>query len=105
MQARYAVLYVTDSDVVVGFRSVEYDLDSVAPEAAAAGLPLNLLREPPVPHPLVDPGTISIQPARHPRRPDPAAAESLHQAAFDSLITAVRPRLAPRRGRPRRPAR
>ena len=99
MQARYAVLYVTDSDVVVGFRSVEYDLDSVARDMAAAGLPLNLLREPPVPHPLVDPGTISIQPPRHPRRP-----ELPFQAAFDSR-SCHRPRPAPRRARPRRPAR
>ena len=60
------MLYVTDSDVVVGFRSVEYDLDSVARDMAAAGLPMNLLREPPVPHPMVDPGTITIQPAEAP---------------------------------------
>ena len=52
--------------MVVGFRSVEYDSDSVARDMAAAGLPLNLLREPPVPHPLVDPGTISIQPVEAP---------------------------------------
>ena len=39
-RARYAVLYVTGSDVVVGFRSVEYDLDSVARDMAAAGLPM-----------------------------------------------------------------
>jgi putative phosphoesterase len=65
-RARYAVLYVTGSDVVVGFRSVEYDRDSVARDMAAAGLPLDLLREPPVPHTLVDPGTISIQPAEAP---------------------------------------
>ena len=55
-----------DSDVVVGFRSVEYDRDAVARDMAAAGLPLDLLREPPVPHPLVDPGTISIQAAEAP---------------------------------------
>ena len=65
-RARYAVLYVTDSDVVVGFRSVEYDLESVARDMATAGLPLDLLREPPVSHPLVDPGTISIHPAEAP---------------------------------------
>jgi hypothetical protein len=62
------VLYVTGSDVVVGFRSVEYDRDAVARDMAAAGLPLSLLREPPVPHPLVDPGTISIQPAEAPAK-------------------------------------
>ena len=38
-RARDQVLYVTDSDVVVGFRSVEYDLDSVARDMAANGLP------------------------------------------------------------------
>jgi putative phosphoesterase len=67
-RARYTVLYVTDSDVVVGFRSVEYDLDSVARDMAAAGLPMSLLREPPVPHPMVDPGTITIQPSEAPAR-------------------------------------
>jgi putative phosphoesterase len=61
-RARYAVLYVTDSEVVVGFRSVEYDQDSVARDMAAAGLALGLLRTPPVPHMLVDPGTMSIEP-------------------------------------------
>lgn len=61
-RARYAVLYVTDSEVVVGFRSVEYDQDAVARDMAAAGLPLGLLRVPPVPHTLVDPGTITIEP-------------------------------------------
>jgi putative phosphoesterase len=61
-RARYAVLYVTDSEVVVGFRSVEYDQESVARDMAAAGLPLGLLHTPPVPHMLVDPGTISIEP-------------------------------------------
>ena len=65
-RARYAVLYVTDSDVVVGFRSVEYDLESVTRDMVASGLPLDLLREPPVPHPLVDPGTINIQAAEAP---------------------------------------
>jgi putative phosphoesterase len=61
-RARYAVLYVTDSEVVVGFRSVEYDQDAVARDMAVAGLPLGLLLVPPVPHPLVDPGTITVEP-------------------------------------------
>ena len=52
--------------MVVGFRSVEYDLDSVARDMAANGLPLSLLREPPVPHTLVDPGTIAIQASEAP---------------------------------------
>lgn len=55
--ARYAVLYMTESEVVVGFRSVAYDLESVARDMAAAGMSLDLLRVPPVPHTLVDPGT------------------------------------------------
>jgi putative phosphoesterase len=61
-RARYAVLYVTDSEVVVGFRSVEYDQEAVARDMAAAGLPLGLLLVPPVPHTLIDPGTITIEP-------------------------------------------
>lgn len=61
-RARYAVLYVTGSEVVVGFRSVEYDQDLVARDMAEAGLALGLLRDPPVPHTLVDPGTITVEP-------------------------------------------
>jgi putative phosphoesterase len=61
-RARYAVLYLTDSEVVVGFRSVEYDQEAVARDMAAAGLSLDLLRMPPVPHTLVDPGTFTIEP-------------------------------------------
>jgi putative phosphoesterase len=61
-RARYAVLYITESDVVVGFRSVEYDQQSVARDMAAAGLPQELLSVAPVSHPLVDPGTTSGMP-------------------------------------------
>ena len=61
-QARYAVLYVTESELVIGFRSVAYDQESVARDMAAAGLSLDLLRVPPVPHPLVDPGMVTIAP-------------------------------------------
>lgn len=61
-RARYAVLYMSESEVVVGFRSVEYDQESVARDMAAAGLPLDLLGVPPVPHQLVDPGTITAAP-------------------------------------------
>ncbi|HET7520805.1 MAG TPA: metallophosphoesterase family protein [Candidatus Limnocylindria bacterium] len=57
-RARYAVLYMTETDVVVGFRSVEYDQAAVGRDMAAAGLPLELLTVAPVPHPLVDPGTV-----------------------------------------------
>lgn len=57
-RARYAVVYMTETDVVVGFRSVDYDQASVARDMAAAGLPMELLTVAPVPHPLVDPGTV-----------------------------------------------
>jgi predicted phosphodiesterase len=59
-RARYAVMYVTESDVVVGFRSVDYDHAEVVADLARAGLPIALLREPPVPHPQVDSGTFTI---------------------------------------------
>jgi putative phosphoesterase len=65
-QARYAVLYVTESDLVIGFRSVAYDQEAVARDMAAAGMSLDLLRVPPVPHPLVDPGTVTIAPLEAP---------------------------------------
>jgi len=51
-RARYAVIYVGQPDLVVGFRSVDYDHAPVARDLAAAGLPLDLLRVPPVAHPL-----------------------------------------------------
>ncbi len=62
--ARYAVIYLTDADLVVGFRGVEYDRVSVLADMAAAGLPAELLTHPPVPHPLVDPGSIPTRPAQ-----------------------------------------
>jgi predicted phosphodiesterase len=55
-RARYAVIYVTDTDLVAGFRSVDYDVHAVLRDLAAAGLPADPLREPPVSHPAVDPG-------------------------------------------------
>jgi Predicted phosphoesterase len=51
-RARYAVIYVGQPDVVVGFRSIDYDHAPVVRDLAAAGLPLDLLRVPPVSHPL-----------------------------------------------------
>jgi putative phosphoesterase len=59
-RARYAVLYVTEAEVVVGFRSVEYDRAAVERDMVAAGLSVDLLRIPPVPHPLVDPGMVTV---------------------------------------------
>jgi len=61
-KARYAVLYMTESDVVVGFRGVDYDHAAVARDMAAAGMPMELLTVPPVAHPLVDPGTLPVAP-------------------------------------------
>lgn len=54
--ARYAVIYLTESDLVVGFRSIPYDHGSVMADLAAAGLSPDLLTHPPVPHPTVDTG-------------------------------------------------
>jgi putative phosphoesterase len=59
-RARYAVLYVTEAEVVVGFRSVEYDRAAAERDMAASGLSVDLLRVPPVPHPLVDPGMVTV---------------------------------------------
>jgi len=51
-RARYAVIYLGQPDLEVGFRSVDYDSTGVAADLARAGLPLDLLRVAPVPHPL-----------------------------------------------------
>jgi putative phosphoesterase len=50
-RARYAVVYIGEPDIAVGFRSVDYDHVSVVRDMAAAGHPIDLLREPPAPHP------------------------------------------------------
>jgi predicted phosphodiesterase len=55
-RARYAVIYVADADIVVGFRSVDYDHAQTLRDLEVAGLPSDLLREPPVAHPTVDAG-------------------------------------------------
>ena len=52
-RARYAVIYIGEPDIAVGFRSVDYDHVSVVRDMAAAGLSVDLLREPPAPHPHV----------------------------------------------------
>ena len=52
-RARYAVVYIGEPDIAVGFRSVDYDHVSVVRDMAAAGLSVDLLREPPAPHPHV----------------------------------------------------
>jgi predicted phosphodiesterase len=55
-RARFAVIYVAESDIVIGFRSVDYDHAGVIRDLSAAELSLDPLRVPPVPHPQVDPG-------------------------------------------------
>ena len=67
--ARYAVIYLTDAELVIGFRGVEYDRASVMADMTAAGLSPELLTHPPVPHPLVDPGS-------HPARAAAAAGDA-----------------------------
>jgi putative phosphoesterase len=49
-RARYAVIYLTAAELVVGFRSVDYDRQAVLQSQAAAGLSLDLLRRPPHQH-------------------------------------------------------
>jgi putative phosphoesterase len=51
-RARYAVVYLGQPDLAVGFRSVDYDTSQVTADLAAAGLSLDLLRIPPIAHPV-----------------------------------------------------
>jgi predicted phosphodiesterase len=56
-RARYAVVYVGDPDIAVGFRSVDYDHVAVVRDLAAVGGSVDLLRVPPAPHPhMAQPG-------------------------------------------------
>lgn len=50
-RARYAVVYLGDPDVAVGFRSVDYDHAGVVRDMAAIGRSIDLLRVPPATHP------------------------------------------------------
>jgi putative phosphoesterase len=50
-RARYAVVYIGDPDIAIGFRSVDYDHVSVVRDMAAIGHSIDLLREPPATHP------------------------------------------------------
>ena len=52
-RARYAVIYIGEPDITVGFRSVDYDHLSVVHDMAALGRSIDLLREPPATHPHV----------------------------------------------------
>jgi putative phosphoesterase len=49
-RARYAVIYLTASELVVGFRSVDYDRRAVLEAQRAAGLSPDLVRVPPHHH-------------------------------------------------------
>ena len=51
-RARYAVIYVGQPDLAVGFRAVDYDSSGVAGDMIRVGLPIELLSVPPVAHPL-----------------------------------------------------
>ncbi len=50
-RARYAVVYIGQPDVAVGFRSIDYDHATVVRDLAAAGLSIDLLRVPPTSRP------------------------------------------------------
>jgi predicted phosphodiesterase len=50
-RARYAVIYLGQPDIAVGFRAVDYDPTPVVEAMAAAGLSMDLIRVPPVAHP------------------------------------------------------
>jgi putative phosphoesterase len=50
-RARYAVVYIGDPDIAIGFRSVDYDHVSVVRDMAAIGQSIDLLRQPPATHP------------------------------------------------------
>jgi len=50
-RARYAVVYVGDPDIAIGFRSVDYDHLTVVRDLASRGLSIDLLRVPPSVHP------------------------------------------------------
>lgn len=51
-RARYAVVYLGQPDLAVGFRAVDYESSRVAADQARAGLPLELISVPPMPHPV-----------------------------------------------------
>jgi predicted phosphodiesterase len=50
-RARYAVIYIGEPDIAVGFRAVDYDHLSVVRDLTAIGRSVDLLREPPTAHP------------------------------------------------------
>jgi len=56
-RARYAVVYLGQPDLAVGFRAVDYDSTGVAADLGRVGLPIELLSVPPAPHPLEPDGS------------------------------------------------
>lgn len=50
-RARYAVIYIGEPDIAVGFRSVDYDHVAVVRDMAVVGRSIDLLRESPATHP------------------------------------------------------
>jgi predicted phosphodiesterase len=60
-RARYAVVYVGEPGLAIGFRAVDYDHDGVVRDMAERGLSLDLLREPPAQHPYVPVGAAAAQ--------------------------------------------
>ena len=50
-RARYAVIYIGQPDVAVGFRAVDYEHASVVRDLGSAGLSVDLMRLPPARHP------------------------------------------------------
>ena len=70
-RARYAVVYIGEPDIAVGFRAVDYDHVSVVEEMARIGMPIDLLREPPAVHPHIP---VDLPAAADPVRGAPAQA-------------------------------
>ncbi|MEO6577575.1 MAG: hypothetical protein ABIO99_01575, partial [Candidatus Limnocylindria bacterium] len=52
-RARYAVIYIGDPEIAIGFRSVDYDHLSVVRDMTDNGLSVDLLRAPPSQRPHV----------------------------------------------------
>jgi predicted phosphodiesterase len=71
-RARYAVIYIGEPDIAVGFRAVDYDHVGVVRDMAAVGLSVDLLRVPPAVHPHVP--VVTEPPSA--RRPSPRAQPS-----------------------------
>ena len=59
-RAQYAVIDLSGEEVQVNFRAIAYDRSLVELDLEAAGLSVDLLRIPPVPHTLLDPGLESV---------------------------------------------